>query len=151
MAEIQKSKPIQKPNSTSYLRHKRQSLWQILFPLMIGVLLFLGAASLMVLTVAGASTGINTSQYAATSVIWIVIPLMLAALLFFGLVGGLVYLLARLLKVLPGYTTRVQLIFEMVSSRITNITNKAANPLVSIKSFGSAVSVIFKKMTGLFK
>ncbi len=105
----------------------------------------------MVLTVAGVSTGINTSQYAATSVIWIVIPLMLVALLFFGLVGGLVYLLARLLKVLPGYTTRVQLIFEMVSSRITNITNKAANPFVSIKSFGSAVSVIFKNMTGLFK
>jgi hypothetical protein len=151
MKHNQQNPTIQNPDSTSYLRHKRQRFWQILFPLLMGILLFLGAATLMVLTVAGVSTGINTSQYAATSVIWIIIPLMLVALLLLGLLGGLVYLLARLLKILPGYTARVQQIFAMISSRVADITNKAADPVVSVKSFGSAVSVIVKKMAGLFK
>jgi len=105
----------------------------------------------MVLTVAGVSTGINTAQYAATSVIWIVIPLMLVALLLLGLLGGLVYLLARLLKILPGFTARVQYIFALISSRTADVSNKAVNPFVRLKSFGSAVSVIINKLVGLFK
>ena len=44
----------------------------------------------------------------AVSTIWIVIPIMVGLLLCLALIGGLVYLLAKLLNIAPTYTGLAQ-------------------------------------------
>ena len=79
----------QKPvTHESYLRHRRQSTWQIFLPIIIGSLLVLAAAVLVFLPVVGVSTGVNSSQYADTSLVWLILPvLFLAVLIAFFMIG----------------------------------------------------------------
>lgn len=133
--------------SASLRRHQKQRFWQILAPILLGGTATLAAAVLMVLTLTGAASGVNLSQTADISLIWLILPVMVFGVFITGLLLGLTYGLARLLNILPQYTFLIQQYVTLIESKIKLWTRKGLEPIISVKSISAAVGVFFK---GLF-
>lgn len=137
--------------SVSYRRHQRQRFWQIWLPLIFFILIILGVAVLMVLTVTGVNTGINVSQYGDVSLIWILLPLILLAVIIAAVLFGFVFLNTKILKNLPKYAYPVQKTVFQVSEKVKSISKKIEEPIISIKSVSAGVNTVFSSIAGLFK
>ncbi len=132
--------------SASFRRHQKQRFWQILTPIILGGLIILAAAVLMVLTLTGAATGVNLSQYAAASTIWLVLPVMVFGIFMTVLLLGLIYGAAWLLNLLPQYTFLVQQYAALIEGKIKLWSQKATAPIITVKSISAVVSVFFKNL-----
>jgi len=131
-----KSVPYQiEPNtSASYKRHQKQRFWQIIAPVIMGGLLLIAIAVLIILGVGGSSVG-DVSQWADLSLIWLSLPVLLLVLIATLVLFTMVYLLARLLKILPGYTRIANQYAGMIESQAKIWMNKIVNPIISIHLF----------------
>lgn len=134
--------------SPSYRRHQQQRFWQILTPIILGGLIILAAAVLMVLTLTGTVSGISLSQYADTSMIWLIMPVMVFGILITILLLGLIYLVARVLNILPHYTFMAQQYATLIEFKIKLWTKKALEPVIAVKSFNATVGAFFKNLFG---
>ena len=81
--------------------------------------------------------------WAAISTIWLVIPVMIFGLVFLALLGGLVFLLARTLQVLPPYSSDAQYYLNRAVSQIKLYSDKATEPVLFIEAFKASVRAIF--------
>lgn len=117
-------------NPLTHARHRREVLWQITLPLVLGSLAVLIVAGLVVaLGAAG-----ETSLWADVSLIWLLAPLLLACLLPLALLSGLAYAVVRLIAVLPGYARQVQDFFGYVGFRIAQAEDCLVEPLLRLQS-----------------
>jgi len=134
--------------SPSFRLHKRQRILQILLPIILGSLIPLAVGVLMVMTISGAATGLNESQGADAALIWIIIPLMLAALLFTVILMGMVYGIAKLLHILPGYTRLAQHYVRWAADKIQFGLKQASVPFIKLESLSAMVGAFFTALTG---
>ena len=88
----------------SYLRHRRQRIWQIRIPVVVGSMLILAAAVIMILPAAGIDTGVDVSHGEDASLIWMILPLLFLAVIVTLFLVGLIVLVAKILKTLPQFT-----------------------------------------------
>lgn len=124
----------------SYQKHRRQFAWQILIPMLVFALLALGAAGFLSLSgVAG------TRHLADVAVIWLALPLLVIGLAGILVLGGLVYLLARLLGIAPEYTGKAHKIIRQVAARISLLADKAVIPVVKINEVLAALQALKRK------
>lgn len=79
----------------SYIRHRKQVVWQIILPVVLTTILFV---PLIVFVYVATFSGGDVSRWAAISTIWITVPIMIVLLFFLLLLGRLIYLLAKLLN-----------------------------------------------------
>ena len=77
--------------SESYRRHRRQTFWQIWFPLGLFVLLILAAAVGVVLTGVWGDANQALAGWSNVSQIWLVIPVILSAVLILVIAAGSVF------------------------------------------------------------
>ena len=132
--------------SPSLRQHKKQRFWQILAPILLGGLITLAAAVMMVLALTGTVTGLSLSQYADTSMIWLILPVMMFGIVFGVLLLGLVYGVARLLNVLPQYTFLIQQYAAVIEAKIKLWTKKAMDPVITAESIKAAAAAFFKNL-----
>ena len=85
--------------SSSLQRHKKQRFWQIMAPILLGGLVTLAAAVLMVLALTGTVGGISLSQYADTSLVWLILPVLVLGVFFGTLVLGMFGRVYRIYRV----------------------------------------------------
>lgn len=130
---------LPRPEHASYLRHRRQFRAQILLPLILGILIFLAAIVWIILA---AGKGANVAQWGAVASIWIVLPLMVGLLIFTLLLAGLVYLMARLLGILPVYSGKAQDFFYRLESLIRKFTNSLVKPVFGIQEVGATLKAL---------
>lgn len=142
-SQISKRKTIM---NGSHVRHQKQRFWQILFPVLLFGLLLLGVCVLMILTVVGIETGVNLSQSADAALIWIILPMLAAAIVGAIILFFLIYGIARLLKVLPGYTFRVQEFFSAINYQVHIIADKLAAPTIGVKGVFAGIRTFFSKI-----
>lgn len=135
--------PIQQ-QPDNWAKHRREVRLQIMLPLVIGCIVFLGLAILV-----AAGSFAQVSQWADVAVIWLAGPLMIVTLLFLVMLGGLVYGLARLLMVLPGLMTRAQVFFKQLNQGLSGFMNKLVEPFLRYEGkkayWGSIKSSIRRK------
>ena len=133
----------------SYRQHKRQSFWQILLPILVSFLAVLaGLAFLIVIANGGDPVG-QLSTWADTSLIWLLLPIMALGLAAFLVLGAMIYLLARLLKILPTYTALVQNYFSMAANWVKAMAQRLLNPVVKAGSYQAGIGQFFKSIFGL--
>jgi hypothetical protein len=137
-----KSNPISPPSPSFHL-HKKQRFWQILAPILVGGLATLGAAAWMVRAVV---VGNSVSQYADTSLIWLILPVMMFGILFGLLLLGLIYAVAQLLHILPQYTFLVQQYAALIEAKLKLWTKKAMDPVITVESIKAAAGAFFKNL-----
>jgi len=136
------------PKTASYQRHRRQSFWQIIAPVGFGTLLVLVILALVILRTVGTDAGGQVSQWADTSLIWLILPALLFALLLTLILVGMIYLLARLLKIVPGYTYKVQYFIGQVPDYVESFADKLVAPIIAVKSAGATMSALFGSIFG---
>lgn len=135
-------------NSASFQRHKKQQFWQILTPVGVGLLMTLVIVALVIRAALLTDAGGPVSQWADISLIWLLMPVMLFAILATLILIGLIYLVARLLKILPTYTFLVQYYTTLISTQVRQWTDKLVRPIISFESIKASVGAFFSALSG---
>ncbi|MDY6847082.1 MAG: hypothetical protein SVP52_08100 [Chloroflexota bacterium] len=132
----------------SMQRHHREKFWQILFPIAVSVILIIIAAVFVILIDFQLSDGGSVSQWADVSIIWLVLPIMMFAVFGTLVLAGLIYLVSKLLNILPPYSNLIQEYASLITTRVNLVTRKLVSPLVSAKSIkagmGGFLSSLFR-------
>ena len=125
------------PVHESYRRHRKQRTSQIILPMVLAAILFIGM--IVLINIATFRDNGDVGRWAAISTIWIVIPVCITGFIFLALLGGLVYLMARLLGVAPTYTGMAQDFVHKLAIRIRRAADMAVKPVFSVNGFGATL------------
>jgi len=131
---------LPEPVHESYRRHRKQRASQIILPIVLAAVLFIGMVVLV--NIATFRDNGDVSRWAAVSTIWIVIPVCIAGFVFLVLLGGLVYLMARLLGVAPTYTGQAQDFVHKLAIRIRRLADVAVKPIFAVNGFGASLKAL---------
>ena len=133
---------LQVPESHySYNVHRRQFWWQIFLPISLAIVLIIVVAVLLSISAFNGSG--DSVRWAAISTMWLLIPVMFFGLLLLALLVGLVYLLARMLDIVPHYSSLALYYVNRAASQIKGVSSAAAKPFIFIDSLGASLKEIF--------
>jgi len=128
---------IHPPVHESYKRYRKQLISQIILPMVLTTLLFVGM--IVLISVATFRDGGDVGRWAAISTIWIVVPLMIAALIFIVLLTGVVYLLKRLIQITPTYTGQLQDFIYKIAVYIKRASDATVKPVFFLDGIGASI------------
>jgi len=131
-----------KRNPVTHTKHRRETWWQITFPLILGILLILGLAGW---TVVAAAQGGNVSQPADVSLIFLICPNLLMALIPLAFFGGLAYGVIWLNKKIPPFFQRFQESMIKVRDGIRTGADKLVAPVINFKTKMAAFKALKPK------
>jgi hypothetical protein len=129
---------LPKPVHASYQRHRRQLISQILLPMVVAALLFVGM--IVLINVATFRSNGDVARWAAISTLWIVIPIMILSLIFLAVLVGLVYLMKRLLNITLVYTGIAQDFVHKLMIRIRILADQLVKPVIFWDSVGASIN-----------
>ena len=132
---------LPEPVHESYRRHRRQRTSQILLPIVLAALLFL--ALVVLINIATFRDNGDVGRWAAVSTIFIAMPVCVMGFVFLALIGGLVYLLGRLLGIAPRYTGMAQDFVHKLAIRIRRAADTAVKPVFSVNGIGATIKAVF--------
>ena len=127
----------------SYKNHRRQLWTQILIPLLIAIVIVI--AVIVLTTVATFRDDGEVGRWAAISAIWIIIPIMAAGLLLLIVFIGIIYGMARLLALVPGYTGQALLIVWRIEGYIKRGADETVKPILALEG----VTAALKRLIGM--
>ena len=130
---------IPRPAHESYLKHRKQIVWQIIMPVVVASLLIV--ALIVLVNIATFNQGGDVARWAAVSTIWIIIPVLVAGLITLAILIGLIYLMARALSALPTYTAIAQDYVYLAKSYIIRAADKVTVPVIAIDGFIEKIKV----------
>lgn len=123
------------------VEHRRQVLRQILLPM---VLLLVAILALAVFAVFSSIQGnVNSGLLSSTALILMILPVLLGGIIFLVLIGGGIYLMSKIARLLPIYSDLVYMYLETARYYVRVWSDKAANPVIAIR-------VGFDSLKGLF-
>jgi Yip1 domain len=131
---------LPEPVHESYRRHRKQQTSQVILPIILAAILFVALVVLVIIATAN-GTG-DVGRWAAISTIWIVIPICIMGIVFLAVLGGLVYLMGRLLSVAPTYTGKTQDFVHKVAIRIRRAADMAVKPIFAVNGFGATIKAL---------
>jgi len=132
---------LPRPEHFSYQTHRRQVVRQIILPVALAAVAMIGM--IVLISFAAFRDGGDVGRWAAISTIWIVIPILLAGLVFLAILAGLIYLVARLLGILPVYTGMAQDYVHRVRGYIVRGADMVVRPVIAIEGFVEYVKALF--------
>jgi len=127
----------------SYQVHRRQMWTQILLPLLLTVLLFL--AVIVLTSIATFRDNGEVGRWAAISTIWLVIPVLFAGLIFLALLVGMIYLLARLIGLIPPYSYQAQRFVYRIEGQVKRGAEMTRKPVLFLDILKSQIKKIFQR------
>jgi len=116
-------------------------MWQIVMPIVLTTLLLI--ALIVLINIATFRDGGDVARWAAVSTIWIVIPIMIGMLIFLAILGGLVYLMAKLLNVTPTYTGLVQDFVYKIAGYIKRGADVVVKPVLGFEGIKASINAFF--------
>lgn len=131
---------IRPPVHESYQRHRRQRTWQIILPVVLAALFF--CVLIVLVNVATFRDGADVARWAAVSTILISMPVILGSLVLLVIVGGLAYLMARLLQVAPTYTGQAQDFAHKIAGLARRIADGAVKPVMFLNGTGASIKAL---------
>ena len=134
---------LPKPEHLSYKRHRKQTMNQIVLPVILSALVMI--ALIVLISFATFRTDGDVGRWAAISTIWIVIPVMLAGLIVLAILVGLIYLMARGLQIIPTYTSLAQDYAAKARWYITRGAHMLVKPFLLIEGWSASIQEFFRK------
>jgi hypothetical protein len=123
-------KRLTKRNPETAARFRRESWWQITFPMLILTLALLGG-------VAGLALGrgqAGVSVVANYSLILFILPLLLGGLIVIAIIVGLIYLVGLAIHWLPPYTYVAHQAAFDIRGRVVGIANWITGVIISVRA-----------------
>lgn len=127
-------------NPETQRSHRRQVLWQIFLPLLLGIAL---AVFLFLLVLRGGSGSIERSAQTAT--ILLAVPVFVFTFVFLLSVIALSAGLSRLMKWLPPQSSRVQRAAAKLNGGVRQVSDAARQPFLVVESWGNALSRVWNR------
>ena len=119
-------------------------MWtQILLPLLMTVLLFL--AVIILTSIATFRDNGEVGRWAAISTIWLVIPVLFAGLIFLVILAGMIYLLARLIGLIPPYSNQAQRFVYRIEGHVKRGAEMTRKPVLFLDILKSQIKKIFQR------
>jgi uncharacterized membrane protein len=134
---------LPKSEHLSYKRHRKQTMDQIILPVILSALAAIALIVLVIRTTFGA--GGDAARWAAISTIWLIIPVMFAGLIVLALLIGLIYFMARGLQIIPTYTGIAQDYIAKARWYITRGANMLVKPFLLIEDLSAKIQKFFGK------
>ena len=134
-----------KPEHYSYLKHRNQVMRQIVLPVALSALVLV--AIVVWVSYATFNQGGDVGRWAAISTIWVIIPMLLGGLVVLAILGGLIYLMARLLSALPYYTGIAQDYIFIARGYIIRGANMLVKPVNALNDWLQTAKAFFERMT----
>lgn len=134
---------LPKPIHESYLRHRRQRTTQIILPVALAVLLCI--AMIVLVNIVTFRWNGDVGRWAAISTMWILLPVFIMGLVFLALLGGIIYLLARLLGIAPTYTSKAQNFVHKLAIRIRRAADLSVRPVIYLDGVGATIKALLGK------
>lgn len=131
---------LPKPVHESYKRHRQQRAVQIILPVVVAAILFLGLVVLINIATFGKNG--DVARWAAISTMWISIPVCIMGFVFLALLVGMVYLMGRLLGVAPIYTNQAQNFVHKLAIHIRRAADAVAKPFINLDSYGATIKAL---------
>lgn len=142
---------LSSPKETPAFRgHRRQTFWQIQFPLILAGLIVIAVTVFLIVITAGHGNTVDT-HWADISLIWLILPVLAGSLIPLALLGGLIFLMAKLLGALPKYGALGHYYAIRVTEIAKLIGDKVTAPVIAVKSRGAAVKSFFEQLRQRFK
>lgn len=136
--EEEKKPDLPEPNPVTQAAHRRDYNRKVLLPLIGFVLLLVGLSVAFILLPVG-----DVTIWSQISTILLVGLAMFLGLIVLVILGGLVYLVSYVLKVMPGYTRMAQEGIETIKTQAIKGADITAKPVIQVKSFLAMVNAIF--------
>jgi hypothetical protein len=134
-------KELPERNPVTYERHRKEVMWQILVPVLIGAVIVLALAIL-----ATTGTYAQVSKGVDVSVIWLITPLFIIALIFLLLLGAMIYAVMSLLGILPGYARLAQDYFDAFRVQAGIVSDKAVEPILRMESIKASLRALGRSL-----
>ncbi|MGB2909436.1 MAG: hypothetical protein WBB55_02525 [Anaerolineales bacterium] len=134
-------KELPERNPVTYERHRKEVMWQILVPVLIGAVIVLALAIL-----AATRTDAQVSKGADVSVIWMITPMLIIALIFLVLLGAMIYAVMSLLGILPSYARLVQDYFDALRVQVGIVSDKAVEPILRMESIKASLHALGRSL-----
>ena len=135
---------LPQPVHESYRNHRKQMMWQIILPITVTVILCI--ALIVLINVAAFRDGGDVARWAAVSTIWIVIPIMVGLVIVLALLGGLVYLMYKLLDITPTYTGLAQDNVHKAAAYIKRGADAVVKPIIGLNGILASINAFFERM-----
>jgi len=120
--------------------HHNQTIWQIWLPLGLTAAVILALMIGVILTAAAPTPDVTSlSHWSDVSLIVLVVPVIIGSFFIMAITAGLVYLLARVLKLLPPYTQLAQAYVQYASAVFASWCDRAAAPIIRIRGIWAGV------------
>ncbi|WKZ37505.1 MAG: hypothetical protein QY332_06110 [Anaerolineales bacterium] len=136
---------LPQPEHYSYLQHRKQRNVQIILPVILSALLFIGM--IVLISLATFKQNGDVGRWAAISTIWIIIPALIAGLIFLAVLAGLVYLMARALGALPHYTNIAQAYVYKARGYIVRGADLSVKPILVLNGWLETIKAFFGRIT----
>jgi FtsH-binding integral membrane protein len=125
--------------------HRRQMLWQVWLPFGIGLLAILTICVLMVLLAVNGNSSLT--RWSDISLIWLVALVFMPGMLVLVILAGGIYLLARLLRILPVYTHLVQAYAAYAAAWLHLKQDALMQPVIKVQSTYTGWQTLRHKLT----
>ena len=137
---------IEKPDSKPTLPKERhvQLFWMIWAPLIFATLLILAAAVMVALPVT--ATNVDTSSLGSLSFVWISTPWFILLLVIVAIAGVKIFLIAKLLQILPGYLHMAQFYANFVAHKTKEFADHLVRPVITVKAHQSSLELAAHKI-----
>jgi hypothetical protein len=109
------------------------------------VLLMIGL--IVLISLSTFTSGGDVGRWAAISTIWIIIPILIAGLIVLAVLVGLIYLMARLLGLLPTYTGLAQDYVYIARGYILRAADMVVKPVIALNGFIENILAFFGRIT----
>jgi amino acid transporter len=136
--ENQKSKR----NPKTHKDHKRETFWQITFPLILGVIFVL---ILAIITFLAATGNGPITQAADAALIFLIIPLMLFTLISMIVFAAITFGVIKLNSTLPLYSKQAHDALIRVRQQVQLGSDKAVAPILKIHGFFASLKALIRK------
>lgn len=91
--------------------------------------------------------GGDVGRWAAISTIWVILPMLIAGLITLAILGGLIYLMARLLKALPYHTGVAQDYVFIARGYIIRGADLAVKPILVLNGWLQTAKTFLERIT----
>ena len=140
MSDYQSSS-LPERNPVTYEKHRREVRWQVTLPFILGLLACLALSVLTFFAGAPAS-----SKLADVSLIWLILPWLLVGLITFAILGGLLYAVIAIIRVLPRYTRQVQVLFDKLHGMVRKAGDAAVEPIFRAQSLSARMRALRRNL-----
>lgn len=127
--------------------HRKQSFWQVYFPMMIIMAIFIFIIVLLVITTLNGDPNGTHSKYADLITMGIISLLSIVTLIIIAILGASIYYLGKGINKTPEVTNQVKFYFDLANVKIKQVMDTISLPLIKAGGAAKGAHQAFKHVT----